>query len=454
MFRIQENHSTIGREVLGGITTFMAMSYILFVQPAMLSQAGMPADAIFMATCLSSALACIVMGLLANYPIALAPGMGENVFFTFTLCLAGGFHWSEALAMVAISGVLFLFLSLLRFRGQLLNAIPSSLKSGIAAGIGLFIALIGCQWGNLVSGNPNTLVHVSPMAGNVVAGLTLLGLGLTVTMMLWRVPGAILLGIVLTTFAAWGCRQAGWLSMAGTTELVAVPHGLSATVGAAWGGLESLWQKLPTHWMHILPFIFILLFMDMFDTVGTLVGVASRSGLMVDGKLPRANRALAADAIGTTAGAFLGSSTVTSYIESTTGVTAGARTGLAALVSGTCLLLALFFQPVVGLVGRGVQFDVNAVEQTFHPMVAPALILVGATMIRSLTDVQWDDLTEALPAFLAMVAMPFGYSISAGIAIGFISYAFCKTVTGRVKECPLTVYVFAVLFVVRYLIAT
>jgi AGZA family xanthine/uracil permease-like MFS transporter len=285
------------------------------------------------------------------------------------------------------------------------------------------------------------------MGGNAIAGLTLLGLGVMILLSALRVPGAILIGIIVTAAATWGCEQFGWVGREGW-ELSG--EGLAATAGKAFEGFGMLWAELRTNWIHIITFTFILLFMDMFDTVGTLVGVSSRAGLMEDGRLPRANRALAADAGGTIVGSLLGSSTVTSYIESVTGVASGARTGLAALVTAACLLLAMLFQDAIAVIGGAV--TCGGAAGGFHPMIAAALILVGSMMVRAVRGINWDDVTEALPAFLTMITMPFAYSISAGIAIGFISYAFGKLATGRVKECPVMVYVFAALFVVRYLI--
>ena len=459
MFQIQQRGSTVGREVLGGVTTFMAMSYILFVQPAVLSSAGMDAGGVFMATCIASAAACVLMGLLANYPIALAPGMGENFFFVFTLCgvgaAAGAFKlsWQEALALTTVTGLLFLLLSLVGFRSHVLNAIPDALKSGIAAGIGLFIALIGFEWGHLVKPHPVTGLTLTDMSGNYVAGLTLLGLAVTLALTAFHVRGAILVGILGTTVAAWAVGAIWDVPGVAWHGLVGPPKGLTATAGQFVHGYASLWDKLLSpDWVHVVAFAFIVLFMDLFDTVGTLVGVASRTGLMREGQLPKAEQALAADAAGTVFGGCLGTSTVTSYIESITGVAVGARTGLAAVVAGVCLLLALFFQPVVRMVGGGIPVGEypDGAPILRYPMIAPALIVVGALMIRAIRDIHWDDMTEAIPAFLAMVTMPFAYSISAGIAIGFVSYAFGKLITGRVRECPIIVYVFAVLFVIQY----
>jgi AGZA family xanthine/uracil permease-like MFS transporter len=457
-FQIRQRGSTVGREVVGGLTTFMAMSYILFVQPAVLKRTGMDAGGVFMATCVASAIACVLMGLLANYPIALAPGMGENFFFVFTLCggaAAGGLlTWQEAMALTVAVGVIFVLLARFGLRSMLLNAIPDALKSGIAAGIGLFIALIGFEWGNLIKPNPATLVALADLHGNHVAALTLLGLAITLALMAFRVHGAILLGILAATAATWGVGRIWNVEAVTYHGLMGMPHGLEVTATGFIDGFKSLPGKLMgPHAAEVLTLGFILLFMDIFDTVGTLVAVGSRADLMTkDGKLPAAERALTADALGTIAGGCLGTSTVTSYIESITGVAAGARTGLAAIVAGLCMLAALFFQPLVRMIGGGVTIGTTPSGDPIfrYPMIAPALIIVGALMMRAMREIEWDDITEALPAFLAMVGMAFTFSIATGIAIGFISYAFAKLISGKARQCPAIVYVFAALFVLQY----
>lgn len=461
MFHIQSRGSTVGREVLGGVTTFLALSYILFLQPALLALAGMDTGGVFMATCISSAITCVVMGLWANYPIALAPGMGENTFFVFTICGVGAaatafrLTWPEALALTVVVGLIFLLLALVGFRGYLLNAIPDSLKSGIAAGIGLFIALIGFEWGHIIRHDPATFVCLAEMPGNYVAALTLAGLAITFVLSALHVRGAILIGILATTGLTWGLGQIYKLPTITWQGLAAVPSGLEHTAGQFANGFGELAAKLAgPHWAEVVMMGFVLLFMDIFDTVGTLVGVAGRAGLMREGRLPKAEQALAADAVGTVLGGCLGTSTVTSYIESVTGVAAGARTGLAAIVTGVCLLAALVFQPLVKMVAAGVPVDLgNGQTATTYPMIAPALIFVGALMMRATRDIDWDDLTEALPGFLTLVTIPFAFSISAGIAVGFIAYAVGKLATGRVRQCPLIVYVFAALFILRYVLA-
>lgn len=451
MFNIKSRGSTVGREVIGGVTTFMAMSYIIFVQIGLLGSesVGMDAGGVMMATCFAAAAASILMGLLANYPISLAPGMGENFFFAFTIVPAAaawgfGVPWQVGMAMVCCSGLVFLLLSTVGFRSRLLNSIPDALKSGIAAGIGLFIAVIGFDYGNLTT-TGGALLTTPDLGDNHVAWLTLIGLAATMLLMAFRVRGAILLGILATTGVAIAMGMVSWCG-----SPVDMPSGIEKTAGGLFNGFGSLWEAMfSKHAMEVLAFAFILLFMDMFDTVGTLVGVSRRAGLMKDGKLPGAEKALAADAAGTVIGAGLGTTTVTSYIESVTGVESGARTGLAAIVTGLLLAAAVFFQPLCKMIGGGVDIGSGVLK---YPLIAPALIIVGTMMLRVLKQINWDDITEYLPACLTMIAMPMAYSISAGIAIGFISYAFGKLVTGRVKQCPLMVYVFAVLFVGLYVI--
>jgi len=447
MFRVRQRGSTVGREFLGGATTFMSMSYILFVQPAILSQTGMDAGGVFIATCISSAIACLLMGLLANYPVALAPGMGENIFFAVTLSTVMGAWglaegWEMALALTVLSGAVFLLLSLVGFRARVLNAIPDSLKSGIACGIGLFIAVVGFSYGNLVvPGAGGAPVAFPGFRNNPVAWLTLIGLGITLAMMAFRFHGAILIGILATTALAliWG--KAEWQMP------LAWPTGLSRTAGGFIAGFGGVIRALGSkNAVNVIVFTFVLLFMDLFDTVGTLVGVASRAGLMQAGRLPKAERGLAADAAGTVIGGCLGTSTVTSYIESITGVQAGARTGLSAVFVGGLMLVAVFFQPLVHTVVG--EFQVDGIPK--FPTIAPALIIVGGIMLRTIREIDWEDVTEYLPAFLTMVTMPLAYSISTGIAMGFVSYAFGKLVTGRARQCPLIVYIFAGLFVIRY----
>lgn len=445
-FQLEAHGTTVRREVMGGVTTFLAMSYIIFVNPGVLSQAGMDFRAVMYATCLSAALATFLMGLLANYPVALAPGMGENFFFVFTLCAAApsgfGLTWQQALAAVLVAGLFFIALTLSGIRSKIIDSIPNSLKVGIAAGIGLFITLIGLEYGNLVVSSPATLVRLGDFR-QPVALVSVLGLLIMIVLLAYRIRGAILLGIVATT-------------------LIAAAFGLVHYSGV----VSADFQLAPTFWkfdlrglLEVNPAtlatsVFVLLYLALFDTVGTLVGVGQQAGLLKEGKLPRSGRALFADATGTTMGAALGTSTVTCYIESAAGVSDGARTGLANMVTGALLLLAMFFSPLAAMIGGGVTAgtDVAGNPVVRYPTLAPALIVVGAMMLKGVKELEWDDPTEYLPAFLTLVGIPLTFSVASGIAFGFVSYAVAKLATGRARECPALTYVFAGLFVVQFLL--
>ncbi|HID06262.1 MAG TPA: NCS2 family permease, partial [Armatimonadetes bacterium] len=423
LFKLSENDTDVRREIMGGVTTFLTMCYIIFVNPVFLEKAGMNKDAVMVATCLSSAIATLCMAFLANYPIALAPGMGHNALFAFTICGAvtvGGFglSWRAALAMVFISGALFIILSNVGFREALIDAIPESLKHGIAVGIGLLIAMVGLQWAGIVVDNPGTLVGL----GNLRALPTMVAIfGVTVTAILMTlgVRGAIFFGILAT--AAVGL-------ISGVTKyhgVISLPPSLSPTF------FKLSFAELPFgKFADLLVIVFVLFFLDVFDTVGTLIGVSVQAGLLKNGKLARARQALLSDAIGTVAGAVLGTSTVTSYIESAAGVAVGARTGLASVVTAVLFLLALFFRPVMEMVSAEVPMG----NMVLHPIIAPALIIVGYLMMRSVQFIKWDDVTNALPAFLAIMIMPVTFSITEGIAFAFIAYSALKIVSGRAKE--------------------
>ncbi len=442
-FHLDAHDSTFRREALGGATTFLAMSYIIFVNPGVLSQAGMDFRAVMTATCLAAAASTFLMALLANYPVALAPGMGENFFFVYTLCgavpLGFGMTWQQALAAVLIAGLFFVGLTLSGIRAQIINSIPASLKSGIAAGIGLFVTLIGLEYGNLVVASQGTLVRLGDLRQPVTL-VSALGLLLVIALLAYRVRGAILLAILGST-------------------------ALAAAFGMVhYQGILSIQLRLaPTFWqpdfrgLFAMPVprlgaaIFVLLYLALFDTVGTLVGVGQQAGLMRDGKLPRADRALFADAVGTTLGAALGTSTVTCYVESAAGVADGARTGLASVVTGSLLLMATFFSPLAAMIGGGVPIGTSAGGPIVrYPTLAPALIVVGAMMLKAVRDLPWDESTEYIPAFLTLVGIPLTFSIADGIALGLISYVVGKVVTGRWRECPVLTYVFAALFVLQF----
>ena len=435
MFDLQARNTNVRTEVVAGLSTFMTMSYIIFVQPAVLSICGMDHGSVLVATCLAAALGTFLMGALANYPIALAPAMGHNFFFVFTVCLTMGYSWQVALGANFISGALFIVLSIFSFRARLVDAMPQSLKSAIAVGIGLLIALIGLQWSGLIVDHPNTLVQLGDLHSTPVL-LSLFGLVLIAALFALRVRGAILIGILATALLGWILRLVSF------EGIVALPPSLAPT----FLKLDILGVFRSGGFTDILIIIFVFFFLDLFDTVGTLVGISERAGLLVDGKLPRAERALFADAVGTVVGTTLGTSTITSYIESAAGVSEGGRTGLANMVTASLFLLALFFYPLAKMIGGEVVYG----DLKLYPVIAPPLIIVGSMMMTSVKSITWDDYTESVPAFLAMIIMPLTFSITEGIAFGFISYALLKLLSGRGKEANAFIYVFAALFVLRY----
>ncbi|MGB4705338.1 MAG: NCS2 family permease [Candidatus Saccharicenans sp.] len=432
-FKLQENQTTVRREVLGGLTTFMTMSYIIFVQPAILGQAGMDKGAVMVATCLASALATLLTGLLANYPVAQAPAMGHNVFFAVTVCGLMGYSWQVALGANFISGLIFLILALLGVAGKLVEIIPDSLKNAIAAGIGLLIALIGLEYAGIVVATPGVLVGLGDLGSKPVI-LAFFGLLAISILIAWKVPGALLWGILLTAAAG---LPLGVVKYQG---VLSAPPALAPTlfqldiVGALKSGL--------------IPIIFVFFFLDVFDTVGTLVGVCAPAGFFKDGKLPKANQAMLADAAGTVVGTLLGTSTVTSYIESSTGISQGARTGLANVVTSVMFLGALFLNPLAAMIGGSFVYK----DQVLHPVIAPPLIIVGFLMMKSVARIDWDEVSEAIPAFLTIVVMPLAVSITDGMAFGFISYTLLKMAKGEAKKVHWLVYLISVLLVARYLV--
>jgi AGZA family xanthine/uracil permease-like MFS transporter len=433
LFKLDEFGTDVRTEVVGGLTTFMTMSYIVFVNPAVLSGAGMDFGAVMTATCLSAAVATFAMALAANYPIALAPGMGENFFF-LTVVVGMGVSWEVSLAAVFVSGLVFFLLTFLRIREMIIDAVPTSLKHAIAVGIGLLIAFLGLSGAGIVE--PSDLGGVLRL-GDLARTPTLVasaGLVLTVVLMVRRVGGAILLGILFTTALAWALNLVEWQG------LVSAPPSLAPTFMKM--DLRGLLDAA------MIPVVVIFLFMAVFDAIGTLIGVSEQAGLLKDGKLPRATPALLADSSGTVVGAILGTSTVTAYVESATGVQAGARTGLANMVTGSLFVAVLFFSPLVQMVGGGVTLEDGT---TLSPMTAPALIVVGSLMAQNIKLIDWSDLTEAFPAFLVVVGIPFCNSIADGIAFGFIVYPAIKLLTGRARQVSVLVYALGALFLARYL---
>jgi adenine/guanine/hypoxanthine permease len=434
------------REVVGGVTTFLAMAYILFVQPAMLGAAGMDPGAVLTATCLSSALATLIMGLWARYPVALAPGMGLNAFFAFTVCGAMGIPWQQALGLVLCSGVIFLLLGLFRLRDRIVALLPEDLQHAIAAGIGVFIAFIGFKEAGLLVPDANVFVTIGDLSTRwqpvVTAGA---GLIVAAALMARQVPGAILVGIVVSLAVALLLGVTQW------TGLVSAPPSIAPT--AFQLDLSAVFE--PAN----IGLVLLFLYTDLFDTVGTLLGVGTQAGLVKDGRLERGDRAFLADAVGTTAGALLGTSTVTSYIESTAGVEVGARTGLASVVTGGLFLGSLFLYPLAEMVGGAVAVETSIMTALgpvghtlyIHPITAPALVLVGAMMARSLSQIRWTDTHAAIPCFLVLIGIPLTFSIAHGISFGIMSWAAIALLSGRGRDNPWGLYALAAVLAAGWL---
>ncbi len=432
LFKVRETGSTVTTEILAGVTTFITMSYIIFVNPDLLSKSGMDFDALIAATCLSAAFATFLMAVMANYPIALAPGMGLNAFFTFGVVLTMKVNgapvtWQMALAAVFVDGAIFTVLTLTNIREAIMNAIPKSLKIGISAGIGLFIAFIGLQSAGIVVDNPATLLGLGSIKNNVPMMLALGGLFIMSVLTALNVQGALLIGIVLVTAAAAGL---GLVEV--PTTFISEPPSVEPLLFK----FDFSLIKTPEFWIIVFTFFFV----DFFDTLGTLVGVCNRSGLLDEnGNLPRAKGALLADALGTMAGAVMGTSTVTSYVESSSGVAQGGRTGLTALVTAALFIAAMFFTPLVKMVPGYAT--------------APALIIVGVYMMVSLRDLNYDDWTEFIPSLLGFFMMPLAYSISVGIEFAIVSYVIIKILTGKIKDVSFLMIVLAVVFILKEFLA-
>lgn len=431
-FDFETNKTTLRQETVAGVTTFATMAYIIFVNPAILSTTGMDFGAVMVATCLAAATGTLLMGLLANYPIALAPGMGLNAYFAFSVCGALNIPWQTALGGVFLSGLAFCMLSVFKFREKIINAIPASLKHAIAIGIGLFIAFIGLKEGGIVVADPATLVALGDLR-SAVALLTIFGLVATAVLMARKVSGAILLGIVATGLIAGGI---GLLEFKGIFD---APPSLSPTFFQL-----DLICAIETGFVTI---VVVFLFVDLFDTVGTVIAIGERGGFMRDGQLPRAGRVLLSDALATTAGSLFGTSTTTSYIESTAGISEGGRTGFANIITAGLFLAALFFSPLVELLGAGIEVD----GVRFHPITAPALVVVGSMMVVNSLKIDWENCSESIPAFLTMLGIPLTFSIADGMALGFISYPLIKLLSGKSREVGIAVYILAGVFLIRYL---
>jgi AGZA family xanthine/uracil permease-like MFS transporter len=423
-FGLKRQGTDIRTEFIAGLTTFLTMVYIVFVNPAILGKAGMDPGAVFVATCVAAAVSTLVMGLYANYPIALAPGMGLNAFFAFTVVLTYKFTWQQALAAVFCSGVIFFLISVLRLRQYVIDSIPHNLKLAVSAGVGLFLGIIALEESKVIVAHPETLVTLGDLR-NPVAILMLLGFVLIAGLNYRRVVGATLIGILAVT-------------------AIGLPFGL-----AKYSGMVSLPPSIAPTLLQLdfsrvfeatfLIVVFSILFVDVFDNAGTLIGVTHRTGLMKDGKLARMKEALISDSFAAMFGALIGTSTTTSYIESAAGVSAGGRTGLTAVFVAIFFLLALFFAPLAGTIPAYAS--------------AAALLYVACVMARGLAEIDWDDITEYAPAVVAAIAMPLTYSIASGIGLGFITYAVIKIVAGKFREASPAVLVLAVLFAVKFWVA-
>lgn len=433
-FKLKEHNTNVKTEVIAGLTTFMTMAYILIVNPNILSATGMDWNAVFVATALASIIGTVAMALLANYPFALAPGMGLNAFFAFSVVLGMGYSWEIALTAVLIEGLLFIVLSLVNVREALFNAIPMNLKYAVSAGIGLFIAFIGFQGAGIVVQDAATIVTLGDIT-TPQAVLAIVGIIITGVLIGRKVKGAILLGILATWILAMVAQLTGWYVPNFETSFPVIPESIASLPPS----IMPVFMKFDFSVLFTLDFlvvVFAFLFVDLFDTLGTLIGVSSKAGLLdKEGKLPKAKQALLADAIATTAGACLGTSTTTTYIESAAGVADGGRTGLTAMVTAGFFAIALFFSPIFGAIPAFAT--------------APALIIVGFYMMESVTKISFSDATEGIPAFLTIIIMPITYSISEGIAFGVIAYTLINLFTGKAKKLSILMYILTVLFILK-----
>ncbi len=420
-FKLKENGSDVRTELVAGLTTFLTMAYIIFVNPTILADAGMPKDAVFVSTCLAAALGTLIMGLYANYPIGMAPGMGLNAYFAYAVVLGMGVPWQSALGAVFISGCLFVLVSVLGLREMIVNGIPHSLRTAITVGIGLFLALIALKSAGLVVAHPATLVTAGdlhkPPALMAIAGFLLI-----VTLDRLRVKGAILIGIIVVTVLSFFFGGNKFVGLVSAPPSIA-PTFLQLNVSGALS-------------MGVLNVVLVFFLVELFDATGTLMGVAKRAGLLVEGKMKRLNKALLADSVAIVAGSALGTSSTTAYIESAAGVQAGGRTGLTALVIALLFLACLFIAPLAGVVPAYAT--------------APALLFVACLMLRELGEIDWNDTTESVPAAITALVIPFTYSIAEGIAFGFITYAVLKLTTGRARAVKPIIWVIAAVFVFRF----
>ncbi|MFY2507875.1 NCS2 family permease [Vibrio pectenicida] len=425
IFKLSEHGTNVKTEIIAGLTTFLTMAYIIFVNPAILADVGMDHGAVFVATCLAAAIGCFIMGFVANYPIAQAPGMGLNAFFTYAVVLGMGYTWQVALAAVFVSGLLFILLSVFKIREWIIHSIPLSLRTGISAGIGLFLAFIALKNAGIVVDNPATLVSLGAIT-SLPAVLAAVGFFLTIALVNRGVKGAVMIAILVVTGLGLAFGDIQWAGIMSAPPSIA-PTFLQLDFSAVFE-------------VGMISVVFAFLFVDLFDTAGTLVGVTQKAGLMdKDGKIPRLSKALLADSTATSVGALLGTSNTTSYIESVSGVAAGGRTGLTAVVVGILFLLALFFSPLAGMIPAYAT--------------AGALFYVAILMLSGLASIDWRDLTEAAPVVVTCLLMPLTFSIAEGISLGFIAYAAIKLCSGKGRDVSLSVWVMSIIFILKYMLA-
>ena len=447
LFNLKENNTNVKTEVIGGITTFMTMAYILAVNPQILSASGMDSQAILIATAIASFIGTMVMALMANYPFALAPGLGLNAYFAFTVCGQMGYSWQFALFAVFLEGLVFILLSLTNVREAIFNAIPLSLKKGISVGIGLFIAFIGLQNANLVVADATTKVAIVDFTANfntvgIGALLAIIGTLIIVVLSVKKVNGAILIGIIATWLMGIVCQLTGIYKVDPANGFYSLLPAWSefnlGAIGQTFGQCFSPEAFANVKWVDLFVIMCSFLMVDMFDTLGTVIGVANKAKMLdKDGKLPKVKEVLLADAIATSAGAVLGTSTTTTFVESSAGVSAGARTGLASVVTGVLFLLSIFLSPVFCAIPGFAT--------------APALIYVGFLMITAVVEIDMEDVSEAIPAYLCLIGMPLFYSISEGIVFGVVSYVVINVCCGKAKKITPLMYILAVLFVLKYI---
>lgn len=431
-FHLKQKGTTVKTEIIAGVTTFLAMAYILGVNPFILADAGMNPEAVFMATAVSSAIACLLMGFLANYPVALSAGMGVNALFAYTVCGAMGYSWQAALASVFVSGIVFVIISVTGIRKKIIDAIPVQLKLAIGAGIGFFIAFVGLKNAGIIIANESTFVGIGNLADPTVL-LAIFGVLVTIVCVVRKIPAGVFVGLIITALVGVILGLCGMANMPTLTGLFTTHFDFSAA-----GAFVSGFGELFSNPFNALVVIFSFLFVDFFDTAGTLVAIGNEIGLVnKEGELEGAEQALLADSIGTCVGAALGTSTITSFVESSSGVGVGGRTGLTAVTTGVLFILSIFISPLIlGLI-------TNAVT-------APALIVVGVMMAQQLKGIEWDDLVIAVPAFITVISMILTYSISNGIAFGFIAYAVAMVAAGKIKKIHPTVWVLMVIFIIYF----